>query len=204
MSPSADKTTVGIIGAGNIGRAIATQMLRAGQEVVIANSRGPESLGEVIESLGEGARAGTLEEAAANDVVAVAVPWGLIEEAVKGIEWNGRIVIDANNAVVPPDYSPADLGGRVSSVVFSEWVPGARVVKTANILLASVLSDDPVLPNGRRVLFVSGDDQDAKDTVAGLFTAAGFRTIDVGDLQTGGALHQFPGAPLARSLIATD
>jgi 8-hydroxy-5-deazaflavin:NADPH oxidoreductase len=196
--------TVGIIGAGNIGQAIATQMLRAGRQVVIANSRGPETLGEVIEKLGEGARAGTIAEAAANEVVAVAVPWGHIEAALKGIEWDGRIVIDANNAVVPPDYKPADLGGRVSSVVFSEWVPGARVVKTANILLASVLASDPVLPEGRRVLFVSGDDQDAKDTVAALFTEAGFRTIEVGDLATGGALHQFPGAPLARSLIATD
>ncbi len=197
-------STIGIIGAGNIGQAIAVQMLRAGREVVIANSRGPETLGEVIERLGDGARAGTIAEAAANDVVAVAVPWAHIEGAVRGIEWDGRIVIDANNAVVPPDYKPADLGGQVSSVVFSGWVPGARVVKTANILLASVLASDPVLPEGRRVLFVSGDDQDAKDTVGGLFTEAGFRTIDVGDLQTGGALHQFPGAPLARSLIATD
>jgi len=200
----ADGTPVGIIGAGNIGQAIATQMLRAGQRVVIANSRGPETLTDVVEKLGEGARAGTIAEAAAAEVVAVAVPWAHIEEAVRGIEWDGRIVIDANNAVVLPDYSPADLGGRVSSVVFSEWVPGARVVKTANILLAAVLASDPVLPEGRRVLFVSGDDQDAKDTVAGLFTEAGFRMIDVGDLETGGALHQFPGAPLARSLIATD
>ncbi|HTU13886.1 MAG TPA: NAD(P)-binding domain-containing protein [Solirubrobacterales bacterium] len=196
--------TVGIIGAGNIGRAIATQMLRGGNEVVIANSRGPETLGDVVEKLGEGARAGTIAEAASCEVVAVAVPWAHIEGAVKGIEWDGRIVIDANNAVVPPDYKPADLGGRVSSEVFAEWVPGARVVKTANILLASVLASDPVLPEGRRVLFVSGDDQEAKDTVGELFTGAGFRTIDVGGLRTGGALHQFPGAPLARSLIATD
>jgi len=196
--------TVGIIGAGNIGQAIATQMLRAGNQVVIANSRGPETLGDVVEKLGDGASAGTIAEAARNDVVAVAVPWAHIEGAVAGIEWNGRIVIDANNAVLPPDYKPADLGGRVSSEVFAEWVPGARVVKTANILLAAVLASDPVLPEGRRVLFVSGDDQDARDTVGGLFTEAGFRTIDVGDLATGGALHQFPGAPLARSLIATD
>ena len=196
--------TIGIIGAGNIGQAIAAQMLRAGQDVVIANSRGPETLTGVIEKLGAGARAGTIAEAAENDVVAVAVPWAHIREAVNGIEWDGRIVIDANNALVMPDYKAADLGGRASSVVFAEWVPGARVVKTANILLASVLAEDPVVPAGRRVLFVSGDDQAAKDQVGELFTAAGFRTVDVGDLETGSRLHQVPGAPLARSLIATD
>lgn len=196
--------TVGIIGAGNIGQAIATQMLRAGQKVVIANSRGPETLADVIEELGDGAVAGTITEAAENDVVAVAVPWTHIEGALEGIAWDGQIVIDANNPTVPPDYKSADLGGRASSEIFAEWVPGTRVVKTANILAAAVLASDPVLPEGRRVLFVSGDDQEAKDTVGGLFTEAGFRTIDVGDLIVGGALHQFPGGPLARSLIATD
>ena len=63
---------------------------------------------------------------------------------------------------------------------------------------------DPVLPEGRRVLFISGDDNEAKETVSGLFGRAGFRMIDVGDLETGGKLHEFPTGPLARSLIAPD
>ena len=196
--------TVGVIGAGNIGQAIAMQVLRAGEEVLIANSRGPETLSGVIETLGSGASAGTIEEAAACDIVAVAVPWNHIPSALEGLpEWDGRIVIDANNAVSAPTYEPLDLGDRSSSEVFAELVPGARVVKTANIMLAAVLAEDPVLPSGRRVLFLSGDDQEAKDTVNELFTKAGFRMIDVGDLASS-KLHQFPGNPLARSLIAVD
>ncbi|MBK5233412.1 MAG: NAD(P)-binding domain-containing protein [Thermoleophilia bacterium] len=195
---------VGIIGAGNIGQAIAIQMLRAGQDVVIANSRGPETLGDVIEKLGAGATAVTIEEAAGADVVAVAIPWDFIPDAVGGLpEWGGRIVIDANNAVTQPDFKAADLDGRSSSEVFAELVPGARVVKTANILLASVLAEDPVVPGGRRVLFMSGDHEEAKETVGGLFTEAGFRMVDLGPLENG-RLHQVPGSPLARSLIATD
>lgn len=195
---------IGIIGAGNIGQAIAAQMLRAGEQVVIANSRGPETLGEVVDRLGPGAKAGTLAEAAALDVVAVAVPWLHIPDALAGLPaWDDRIVIDANNSLVPPDYKPADLNGRSSSEVFAELVPGARVVKTANILAAAVLAQDPVVDAGRRVLFLSGDDAEAKKMVGGLFIAAGFRMIDVGDLAAG-RLHQVPGAPLARSLIATD
>lgn len=196
--------TVGILGAGNIGQAIAKQMLRAGQDVTIANSRGPESLTGTVELLGKGASAGTMEEAASRDVVAVAIPWDHIPEALEGLPaWNDRIVIDANNAVVLPDFKAADLGGRSSSEVFAELVPGARVVKTANILLAARLGEDPVLTEGRRVLFISGDDQEARDTVSTLFTTAGFRMIDLGELSRG-QLYQVPGSPLARSLLATD
>ena len=196
--------TVGIIGAGNIGQAIATQMLRAGQDVLISNSRGPETLGEVTEKLGPGATAVTIEEATAADVVAVAIPWDHIPRALEGLpDWDGRIVIDANNAVTQPDFKPADLGGRSSSEVFAELVPGARVVKTANILLAARLAEDPVVEGGRRVLFMSGDDAGAKDAVGGLFTTAGFRMVDLGPLANG-QLYQVPGNPLARSLIATD
>ncbi|MGK2955475.1 MAG: NADPH-dependent F420 reductase [Solirubrobacterales bacterium] len=196
--------TVGILGAGNIGQAIAKQMLRAGQEVMLANNHGPESLAGTVEELGPGASAGTMEEAAAQDMVAVAIPWGFIPDALEGLpDWNGRIVIDANNAVVQPDFKAADLGGRSSSEVFAEMVPGARVVKTANILLAARLGEDPVLTDGRRVLFISGDDQDAKVTVSAFFTEAGFRMVDLGDLSQG-RLYQVPGSPLARSLLATD
>ncbi len=196
---------VGVIGAGNIGQAIATQVLCAGHEVQIANSRGPETLVDLVERLGPGAGAGTIKEAASQDIVAVAVPWVHLESALSGLpDWQGRVVIDANNAVLPPDYKAADLGGRSSSEVFAQMVPGARVVKTANTLAAEVLAGDPVTSVGRRVLFVSGDDSEAKDKVGGIFSEAGFKTIDVGDLATGGRLHQFPGAPLARSLIAVD
>ena len=196
---------IGIIGAGNIGQAIATQMLRAGHTVLLANSRGPETLAATVDGLGIGADAATIARPAEQDVSVVAVPWVHIADAVKDLpDWGNRIVVDANNALLPPDYKPADLGGRTSSVVFAGLFPGARVVKTANILLAKVLAEDPVRPEGRRVLFISGDDNEAKETVSGLFGRAGFRMIDVGDLETGGKLHEFPTGPLARSLIAPD
>ena len=196
---------IGIIGAGNIGQAIAIQMLRAGHTVLLANSRGPESLAATVDGLGIGADAVTIEKAAEQDVVFVAVPWEFIGPAVKGLPaWDGRIVVDANNAMLRPDFKPADLGGRTSSVVFATLFPGTKVVKTANILVAAVLAEDPVRPEGRRVLFISGDDAEAKETVGGFFSRAGFRMIDVGDLETGGRLHQFPDGPLATSLIAPD
>jgi predicted dinucleotide-binding enzyme len=196
---------IGIIGSGNIGQAIATQFLRGGHTVLMSNSRGPETLGEIVDGLGLGADAVTVEKAAEQEVVVVAVPWEFVADAVDGLpDWEGRIVIDPNNAMLRPDFKPADLGGRASSVVFAGLFKDAKVVKTANILTAATLAEDPVLPEGRRVLFISGDDADAKETVGGLFARAGFRMIDVGDLETGSRLHQFPSGPIATSLIAPD
>ena len=120
--------TIGIIGAGNIGQALARTALRAGREVVIANSRGPESLGPVVAALGSRVSAGTVREAAAAGIVAIAVPWTSVPAAVTGLQWDGQTVIDATNAW------NADLGGRTSSEIVADLVPGARVVKAANTL----------------------------------------------------------------------
>src|ERR1700683_3954379 len=98
---------VGIIGAGRIGQAMAQIARRAGHPVVISNSRGPSSLGAVIEALGDGAVAGRVEEAAAADIVVIAVMWPDVPNAVTGLEWEGRIVIDPTN-----DFDPSDLNGR--------------------------------------------------------------------------------------------
>src|SRR5580765_2030657 len=88
---------VGIIGAGRLGQAMARVVGRAGRAVVIANSRGPESLASAVSALGKGVSAGTPRETAAADIVVVAVPWDRVREALAGLEWNGRIVIDATN-----------------------------------------------------------------------------------------------------------
>jgi predicted dinucleotide-binding enzyme len=117
---------VGIIGAGRLGQAMARTALRAGRQVVVANSRGPESLASLVSTLGEGASAGTVDDAAGADVVVIAVPWPRVGEAVEGLRWDGRIVIDATN-----DFDPSDLNGRTSSQVLADLVPGARVVKAA-------------------------------------------------------------------------
>src|ERR1700747_848053 len=102
---SADRSVVGIIGAGRLGQAMARTALRAGRRVVIANSRGPESLSSVVSGLGEGASAergggpprGPAAAAPRADIVVVAVPWGSVPKALSGHEWNGRIVVDATN-----------------------------------------------------------------------------------------------------------
>ena len=88
---------VGIIGAGRLGQAMAHTARRAGRSVAIANSRGPESLASVVSALGEGVSAGTVGDAAAADIVVIAVPWDRVPQAVQGLDWNSQIVIDATN-----------------------------------------------------------------------------------------------------------
>jgi predicted dinucleotide-binding enzyme len=175
--------SVGIIGAGRLGQAMARTALRAGRRVVIANSRGPETLAAVASELG--ASAGTVAEAAAAGVVVLAVPWDRVPAAAQGLEWSGQIVIDATN-----DWGADDLNGRTSSEIVADLVAGARVVKAANTLGADVLGSDPQEAGGRRVIFVSGDDADAKADVVALFEDAGFAAIDLGELATGGAMQQ--------------
>jgi len=195
--PATDRTgTIGIIGAGHIGQALARTALRAGREVVIANSRGPESLAPVVVALGAGVSAGTVREAAAAGIVAIAVPWVSVPAAVAGLQWDGQTVIDTTNA-----FNPADLGGRTSSEIVADLVPGARLVKAANTLRAEVLGADPHDAGGRRVLFLSGDDASAKAAVAELFDAAGFFAIDLGDLVTGGRMQQVGGPLPSHNLV---
>jgi predicted dinucleotide-binding enzyme len=176
---------VGIVGAGRLGQAMARTALRAGRSVVIANSRGPESLTTVVSALGEGVSAGTVGDAAAAGIVVIAVPWGRVPEAVQGLDWNSQIVIDATN-----DWAADDLDGRTSSEIVAGLVAGARVVKAANTLSAEVLESDPQQAGGQRVIFISGDDADAKAEVVTLFKDAGFAAIDLGDLKLGGAMQQ--------------
>jgi predicted dinucleotide-binding enzyme len=189
--------SIGIIGSGNIGSAIATILARAGISATLANSRGPASLAELIEALGPSIKAGTREEAAQADIVFVAVPWSKIPAALAGLpDWNGRIVVDANNPIEAPLFKPAELNGRASSDVFSELVPGARVVKAFNHLFAQLLTGDPKAEGGKRVLFYSGDDSAAKAKIGALIERLGFFGIDLGTLAVGGRLAQFPGGPL--------
>ena len=188
--------TIGVIGAGHAGQAFARLAQRAGRDVVIANSRGPQSLAAVVEALGTGVSAGTADEAAAALLVVIAVPWASVPEAVANLAWDGKIVVDQTNAFLLPEMKPADLGGRSSSEIVAELVEGARVVKAANTLGAELLGSDPDEAGGRRVLFLSGDDGAAKAVVADLFEGAGFFPIDLGDLVTGGRMQQ-AGGPLA-------
>jgi predicted dinucleotide-binding enzyme len=186
-----DGTLVGIVGAGRLGQAMAWTALRAGRQVMLANSRGPDTLDSVIASLPDGASAGTVEQAAGARVVVLAVPWPRLRDTVQGLTWNGQIVLDATN-----DFDGSDLNGRTSSEVVAELLPGARVVKVANTLGAPVLAADPHESGGQRVIFLSGEDADAKSEVVQLFEDAGFFVVDLGELVAGGRMQQI-GGPLA-------
>jgi len=189
--------TIGIIGSGAIGTALARTLSRAGIKATISNSRGPDSLKDLVRELGPSIKAGTREEAARADIVLVAVNWTRLPAAMAGLpDWKGRIVVDTNNPVEDPLFKPADLGGRVSSAVFADLAPGARVVKAFNHLRAEVLAADPRSDGGQRVLFYSGDDTMAKGEIAALIERLGFAGIDLGPLEVGGRLAQFPGGSL--------
>jgi len=189
--------TIGIIGSGAIGTAFARTLARAGIEATISNSRGRESLNELVQELGPSIKAGTREQAARADIVFIAVNWTKLPAALADLpEWSGRIVIDANNPIEAPLFKPVDLKGRVSSEVVADLVPGARVVKAFNHLRAEVLAGDPRSDGGRRVLFYSGNDSVAKAEVAALIDRIRFVGIDLGSLAVGGKLAQFPGGPL--------
>lgn len=188
---------IAIIGSGAIGSAIARILTRAGIAAGIANSRGPQSLADLTAELGPTLRAVSVEEAAQADLVFLAVPWSKIPAAVAGLgPWNGRIVVDANNAIEAPLFQAIDLGGKASSSVVQQLVPGAHVVKAFNHLQASLLNKEPGAEGGARVLFVAGDDAGAKASVMALVQRIGFAGIDLGTLDGGGRLTQFPGGPL--------
>jgi len=188
---AANNKTVGIIGAGRIGRTMAQIARRAGRQVAIANSRGPASLTSVVQELGDGVSAGTVQEAAAADIVVLAVMWPDVPHAVEGLEWEGQVVIDPTN-----DFDPSDLDGLTSSEVVAGLVAPARVVKAGNTFAATVLASDPQQAGGQRVIFLSGDDAEAKSDAAALFGDAGFFVVDLGGLSEGGRMQQV-GGPLA-------
>ncbi len=190
--------TIGIIGAGAIGSAFAKALAQKGIKAVISNSRGPASLADLVNDMGPTIKAGTREEAAAQAIVLVAVPWSKLPAALSGLpDFGGRIVIDANNPIEAPDFKPFELNGRTSSEVFAEFVPGARVVKAINHLPAALVSGDTGVEGGRRVLFLAGDDGAANAAVLSLMEQAGFVGIDLGSIKVGGPLFQIPGGQLA-------
>lgn len=188
---------VGVIGVGAIGSALVGHLARAGHDLLLANRRGPGALAEVLGSAGPRARAVSREEAASADLVILAVPWEQVPGALAGLpNWNGRILVDATNPVLQPGFRLANLEGRASTEVVASLAPGARVVKAGNTLLAAVLASNPRQAGGNRVLFLCGDDVEAKTVVATLLGELGFATVDLGTLAAGARLQQFPGGPL--------
>jgi 8-hydroxy-5-deazaflavin:NADPH oxidoreductase len=126
--------TYAILGAGNIGSAIARQFARKQINVLVANQKGPESLSGLVNELGSSIVASPVKDALRADVVILAIPFTAVAEATRGVEWGGRIVVDATNAIDFPAFTPTDLGGRPSTEVLADALPGARLVKAFNTL----------------------------------------------------------------------
>jgi predicted dinucleotide-binding enzyme len=187
----------GTIGAGNIAQAVARHAVAAGHDVVISNSRGPETLADVAAALG--ATAGSIEEAASADIVVLAAPWSAVEAALGGLPaWDGRILVDATNAFI--SFSPmqvADFGDGTSSEHVASLAPGAHVIKAFNTLFARFIAADPRHEAGRQLLFFAGDDAEAKARFSAFADAFGFAPVDVGSLHGGGKFMQAGGGPLS-------
>jgi len=197
---------IGFIGAGNVGRIMGRHFINAGHHVVLSNSQDPETLRDLAHELGPQAKAGSKEEAVQSDLVILCVNWRRAQEALQGVTWSGRILVDATNAHVdhPPDISLAGVTrsraalaktGRTSSELVAEWAPGARLVKSISTIPMEWI-DDFGEDKPRTVMFTSGDDAQAKRVVIDLLSGAGFAPVDLGPLRDGGALHEV-GAPLS-------
>jgi len=196
---------VGIIGAGNIGRAVAIRLIDGDHTVTISNSRGPASLAELEQELGQAASAATVEDAArAGDVVVVATPLAAVP-GLPAAAVTGKIVIDANNYYPERDGQIAELDAGLGS---SEWLaqhlPGARVVKALNTMWSENLIHQAV-PHGaeeRVALPVASDDEEAKTVVSSLIDNMGFDPVDGGTLRDG--RRQQPGTPVYNVLLDAD
>ncbi|MCO1660309.1 NAD(P)-binding domain-containing protein [Pseudonocardia sp. S2-4] len=192
--------TWGTIGAGEVAQAVARHAVRAGHEVVLSNSRGPESLESIVAAIGPGASAGTVAQAAEADLVLLAVPWTAVPAALRGLpRRDGRIVIDATNQMASITQEPVidDLGDQTGSELVASLVPGARVIKAFNTLYGRYIAPDPRHDAGRQLLFYAGDDLAAKSLFHDVVHGFGFAPVDIGRLREGGRLMQVGGGPLS-------
>ncbi len=185
---------IGIIGSGHIGGTLARCFVDAGHEVAISNSRGPETLAGLVEELGPQAQAMTAAEAERfGDLVVVSVPFGRYRELPSDAV-AGKVVIDTNNYYPKRDgdFEELDRDRTTSSELLQAHLSGARVVKAFNAILWSRLRDDarPAGDDDRLGIPISGDDPEAKQTVAELIDEIGFDPVDAGTLAAGGRKHQ--------------
>jgi 8-hydroxy-5-deazaflavin:NADPH oxidoreductase len=195
---------IGMIGAGAVARSVALSALRQGHQVALSSRRGTPPLADVVRDLGEGASAVPVAEAASADLVLLAVPWLQVEAALTGLPpWNGRILVDATNPFVAttPELVLADLGDTGASEIVARLAPGSRLVKAFNSIRMVHYDAGPWVGAARRVLFVSGDDRNAKSQVASLIESFGFAAIDLGGLVAGGRLQQAGGPLAGRDLL---
>lgn len=191
---------IGFIGAGHIGANAAKLLAEAGHEIAISNSRGPETLGDVVAEIGHDASAVTAEEAANfGDVVFVSIPFGKYRD-IPAEALAGKLVIDSNNYYPDRDgnYIELDEGKTTSSELLAAHLKGATIVKAFNTIWFEHLKtqgNTELEPDERRVIFIAGDDVISKETVAKLIDDIGFAAVDTGRLHTGGKRQQ-PGSDI--------
>ena len=208
--------TIGLIGAGHIGSQVARAAIASGYDVVISNSRGPETLTGLVSELGSQARAGTTEEAAVTgDLVVVAIPLKAIGD-VPAEPLAGKVVIDTNNYYPRRDGTIAALNDdrMTSSELLQARLPGAHVVKAFNHIYARQITSDGTPPRtrNRRALAIAGDDPVAKARVTELIDGFGFDVVDVGPLAeswriqpgTPGYVERLNAEELTAALAATE
>ncbi|AQY00630.1 MULTISPECIES: NADPH-dependent F420 reductase [Microbacterium] len=179
-------TTLGIIGAGHIGSQVARVAVANGYDVVIANSRGPETLAGLVAELGDRATAATAADAAtAGDVVVVTVPLGKIDQ-LPVEQLAGKIVLDTNNYYFERDghIDALDRGETTTSELLQAQLPTSRIAKAFNHIYAADITTDgsPAGTPDRRALATAGDDAEAVAFVTRFYDEAGFDTVNVGSL----------------------
>ena len=188
---------IGILGSGRIGGTSARLFAQAGHDVRIANSRGPESLRDLVGELGPRVEAVTPEEAVRfGEVVLVAIPWQARDSLREYGPYDGKIMVDAMNPYGPNGVE--DLGDETSSEITASLTPGARLVKALNAMNSGRLGGEgrPQAPEDERLAVpVAGDDAEAKEVVAELVRGVGFAPVDTGSLREGGRRQQ-PGSPI--------
>ena len=197
---------IGLIGSGNIGGTLARLLAGAGHEVILANSRGPESLAGLVAEIGPAATAATPAGAAeAGEVVVVAIPFFRYPD-LPAAELAGRIVVDATNYYAGRDGSfPEIAAGRAgSSELLAAALPNARLVKAFNTIHFRHLAADgvPTGTPGRRAIPIAGDDAGAKATVAARIDQIGFDAYDGGSLAGGRRFD--PGTPLFNVALTSE
>ena len=199
---------IGIIGAGHIGHALAQLFTRANHNVALSNSRGPDTLHDIVAALGERAHAASVDEAAHfGEVVVIAIPFGHYPE-LPAAAFSGKVVVDANNYYPGRDghFAELDNNSTTSSEMLSVHLPGVRVVKGFNTIQAQHLETqgDTSLPlNKRRAIFIAGDDSGAKAIVTTLIAEIGFGAVDMGLLNEGGQRQQ-PGTPVYGASLSVE
>jgi predicted dinucleotide-binding enzyme len=193
-----EQMKIGILGAGRIGAVAARLFVVAGHDVAVSNSRGPESLRELVATLGPRSHASDIAGAAAfGELVLLAVPWHRAEALPAPELLRGKIVIDAMNPY-RPEGGFYDLGLSTSSEEVLKRIPGVRLVKAFNTIYYEHLAgrgrrDLPV--EERHAIYVAGDDPAAKAMVERLIEEIGFAPVDTGSLREGGRLQQ-PDSPI--------